>query len=655
MIGAKNFLFHSTMILALLALLLDSGLAQNRRSLLQQSYPETMLDQVLMGRDDWRPFPKWAERQAWVSLPAAVQAELVQRGEGYLQYSWPELPAVLFLQFARTGNRENFQNAQFQRRTTLTSLVLAECIEGRARFIDDIINGIWVICEESFWGLPAHLGMQKQGVGLPDVTEPIVDLFANETGSLLAWTHYLLRQPLDQVSPMICQRIEVEVTRRILQPCLERNDFWWMSFRPMVTINNWNPWNNSNWLTSLLLLEPDAARRVVAVKKIMQSLDRFIDSYPDDGGCDEGPGYWNRAAGSLFDCLELLHSATNGAVNIYHQPLIAEMGKYIYRAHIGGRYFVNFADAPAKATIESDLVHRYGQRIGDVPMMEFAAYMDSLQRGHGRNFEGSIGRQLAAIFNFANLSATRPRPPLPQDTWLPGNQVMVARDAAGSSDGFVVAAQGGHNDESHNHNDVGNFIVYLDGQPLIIDVGVETYTRKTFSAQRYEIWTMQSAYHNLPTVNGVMQQEGRNFAAREVQYEATDDHAQLRLDIAGAYPVNAGITHWIRTIRLNRQREVEITDAFDLQQATSQIELTLMTPCQVTSDQPGRLILTHGNSPTATRAHITFDDSRLTPSIETITISDANLKKNWGHRIYRVLLKSTAPRKRDAWKLQISR
>ncbi len=88
----------------------------------------------------------------------------------------------------------------------------------------------------------------------------------------------------------------------------------------------------------------------------------------------------------------------------------------------------------------------------------------------------------------------------------------------GSARGLTVAAKGGHNDESHNHNDVGEFVVYCDGKPLLIDAGVETYSRKTFSPQRYEIWTMQSAYHNLPTIDGVQQAPGAAFAARDVTY-----------------------------------------------------------------------------------------------------------------------------------------
>src|SRR5437868_14155296 len=71
---------------------------------------------------------------------------------------------------------------------------------------------------------------------------------------------------------------------------------------------------------------------------------------------------------------------------------------------------------------------------------------------------------------------------------------MAARSVPNSAQGLYVAAWGGHNAQSHNHNDVGNFIVYGDGKPVLIDVGVETYSAKTFSPQRYEIWTMQSAY-----------------------------------------------------------------------------------------------------------------------------------------------------------------
>jgi len=101
-------------------------------------------------------------------------------------------------------------------------------------------------------------------------------------------------------------------------------------------VNNWTPWICSNWLATVLILEHDPDRRARSVYKILECLDRFLDEYTDDGGCDEGPSYWGRAGGSLFDCLELAHFATNGKCDWYAHPRIREIGRFITRGHISG-------------------------------------------------------------------------------------------------------------------------------------------------------------------------------------------------------------------------------------------------------------------------------------------------------------------------------
>jgi hypothetical protein len=467
---------------------------------------------------------------------------------------------------------------------------------------------------------------------------------------LLSWTDYLLGLELDKVSPLVRERIAMEMDRRVLTPCLKRDDFWWMGLGPNVNrkMNNWNPWVNSNWLTSVLLLERDNGRRVAAVHKILRSLDRFLDSYDEDGGCDEGPGYWGRAGGSLFDCLELLHSACDGAINFYDVPLVGEIGRYIYRAHIYDDYFVNFGDASARNRIDGDLVFRYGRRIADEKMQALGAFA-AQERSAGRRGGGSIGRELPALFNLAVLSSAPASQPLVRDVWLPGIQVMAARLKEGSAQGLYLAAQGGHNGQSHNHNDVGNFIVYADGQPAIIDIGVETYSAKTFSSQRYDIWTMQSAYHNLPTINGVMQAAGREFAATDVVYRADDSSAEFSLDIARAYPREAGLRSWKRTVQLDRARNrVSLHDSYDLQKPAEQITFTLMTASKVMQPASGQLIL---DGPA--RVKILYDASLLRASTEEIPIQDARLKYAWGDRLCRILLRTDKPPARGEFSLAI--
>ena len=628
--------------------------APPQRRLLSSRFPLEKVASALVPRNQWHPFPTASDRTGWQSIPPDVRTALLADGEEHLGTGWPALPATLFLEFARNGNRSNYEGVRNRRRGNLRKLVIAECVHGDGRFLDDIVNGLWTTCEETWWGVPAHMGMQKAGRGLPDVNEPVVDLFAAETASLVAWTEYLLGPQLEKISPLLRERIYSEVDRRILKPNFDRIDFWWMGLDPKLSrsVNNWNPWINSNWLTSVLLLERDEARRGRAVHKILLSLDRFLDSYHEDGGCDEGPGYWFRAGASLFDCLDLLDSASRGAINVYDQPLIREIGRYIYRAHIFDNYFLNFADAPAKVNIAGDLVYRYGKRIEDEKMQGLGAFGASKQ-GVAVVRSDSIGRQLPAIFNVVNLRSAAPRQPLVRDVWLPGIEVMTARVSDGSERGLYLAAKGGHNAESHNHNDVGNFVVYADGQPVIIDVGVETYTAKTFSANRYEIWTMQSAYHNLPTIAGVMQPPGRNFAARGVRYRAGDDSVEFSLDIARAYPADAGLETWVRTLRLNRARgEVEIEERYALRKPANDIALTLMTPCTVAQGASGELMFTGPGlrSPVT----IQYDASILTPKTEEIAIEDSRLRSAWGERLFRVLLVSSKPPRKAEWRLRVS-
>ena len=620
------------------------------RNLLASAWPAVKLGAELAPRERFHPFPAISERAAWEAIPEDARAVLLAAGDAQLKKPWEVLPATLFLEYYRTGNRSHFEQVWNRRRQKLQDLAIAECVEGRGRFTDEIANGVWLTCEETFWGLPAHLGMQKAGTGLPDVNEPVVDLFAAETSALLAWIDYLAGNLLGTVSPLLPERIGLEIDRRILAPCLERDDFWWMGFGER-DVNNWDPWICSNWLTSALLEERNPERRRSAVSKVLRCLDNFLNSYADDGGCDEGPGYWGRAGASLFDCLELLYAATGGQCNGFTLPLVHEIALYICRAHIYKEWYTNFGDAPARVFADGDLIYRFGKRLGDQRLMDHGAFC-AFERDDKGIPGDTIGRQLPALFNLAELRKAPRAQALFRDAWLPGIQVMTARVREGSEEGLYLAAQGGNNGKSHNHNDVGNFLVYAGGAPAIIDVGVETYTAKTFSAQRYEIWTMQSAYHNCPTMDGVMQSAGRQFAAVEVSYHADARAAEIRMNLAKAYPPEAHLAFWNRTLRLDRTADtIEITDEYRLTQVVKVITLTLMTPCAAVVGAAGIISLP---MPSGDAVRVAFDARAFHATVEDIPIEDEHLRHSWGERLYRVLLRAAAPPLQATWSLRIT-
>jgi len=618
-----------------------------RRHLIASRLTEAKLASLLVPHSEWKPFPTLSDRAGWEALPAETRRALVEEGARQLKGEWRTLPATLFLEYARVGNRSRYESARNARRSRLRDLVVAECVEAKGRFLDEIVNGLWATCEESFWGVPAHLGAQRAGVGLPDVTEPIVDLFAAETAAQLAWTWYLLGPALDRVSKLVRPRLVTECRRRMLEPCRTRDDFGWMGLAANLNraMNNWTPWICSNWLTTLLLVEDDPRHCAADTAKIALCLDRFLDSYHDDGGCDEGPGYWGRAGASLYDCLELLRSASRGTIDFYRELLIRNIGRYVVHAHIHNDWYTNFADASAKVRPSGFLVWHYGRRVGDEDMQVLGAWLASRERAGGGLSE-SLGRALPALFWSAGLTQTPARQPLLRDAWMPGIQVMIARLAAGSAKGLYLAAQGGHNAESHNHNDVGNFMVYAEGEPLLIDAGVDTYTAKTFSSRRYEIWTMQSAYHNLPTVGGVMQGTGRQFEATRVSYRTGEDGAEMTLSLAKAYPKEAGIQEWMRTLRLDRRKnEVTVRDQYSLSKLPSEITLTLMSARE---PKPSAGVIDYGIG------RVAFDPKVFTVKVEEIKLEEGRLSAVWGARLWRTLLVAAQPPRQGDWTVRVS-
>lgn len=553
------------------------------------------------------------------AIPVKMRQSYVRYGEQYLGKSWTVLPWTVFAENKINGNRVNYEKLCFEKRRQLAALVMAEIMEGKGRFISDIIDGIGSFCEETWWGIPAHYSK-----AIPQAELQEVDLFNAETASLIAWTRYMLEKQFNRFSPDLCNRIDHEMERRLFDPAV-RGNYWWKTAGM-----NWNPWICSNWLTCVLICEKNEVRKTEAIAQIRKATQAFIDAYPEDGGCDEGPGYWDRAAASMFEVMRLLPDFSD------NDTKIKNMAAYAYKTYIGNDYCVNFADAHEnKAVQQVNIVYPFGLWLGDKTMREFGAYLgrqkDILDHpaalyDKSGNFP-TLGRELMFLHHIRDFMAEQPHEPSLKDVWLPNLQMMTARRG-----NLFVAMKGGHNGESHNHNDVGSFIVYANNEPLFIDPGVGEYTAKTFGKDRYDIWTMQSQYHNLPQINGVDQKDGRQYAAKVISHK--DD--QLCLDIAGAYPAEAKVKTWKRTVS-SAKSGITITEEYQLADYSRPTRLMFITP------DPDAL------------SHIHYDAHQLSASVEDISHQlDPLLQGIWGSKMYRIILtvKSTKTSNKIRYSIQ---
>jgi hypothetical protein len=643
-----------------------SGAAEalSPQNLLASTFTESFLAAHLQPADKWHPYPRWDDRAAWAKVPEDLRTPIVEQAEADQKAGWPAVLATSFLEYKRNGNRSRYEAQSFGRHSQLERLVLAECLEGKGRFVDDIVNGVWLICEETFWGAPAHLYMQKTGPGLYDITDPIVELFSAETGQLLAWTKYLVGAQLDQVSPLVSKRIVQETERRILKPARERNDFWWMGFEAntrTARLNNWTPWINSNLMVANLLLEEDPKLRIAETQRIIRSLDAYLNQYWPDAGEEEGAGYFSASPMCYFEAVSMLDAATGSATSILSNPFIDAMARYIINAHIAGDAYIDYGDAHVHAGPEGSLLYRYGKACHDEQLAAYGAfYANKRDLRHNTAANGrqrgvylpSMSRALPMLLEATELRGAKGEDVMVRDSWYPYMGLATARVKANSADGMYFAVQAAHNGRSHSHNDTGAYIVYQDGEPVAIDVGVEAYTAKTFSPERYDIWTMQSAYHNLPTIGGVQQHNGTEFAATDRKFTTDDNRAVYSFNIAQTYPKEAGVKSWVRTVTLDRKTDkVIVEENFELARAVP-VSLSILTPRLVTVNSGSMTLkLATGEGKAAA---IKFDAAALDPKVETIKLEDQGLRMSWGAEIYRILLNSKQPVTKGKWSYEFS-
>ena len=575
-------------------------------------------------------------------LPATAKSEIKRNADFALTMVWPVLSFSQFNEFKTSGNRVNYENNYFARRNKLNTLVIGELVSGDGKYLPEIVNGLGLLCEESTWALPAHMSLQKAGIGLPDSSEPIIDLFAGNTGMLLGWIKLLLKEELDGYSPLMVERVNAELKHRIFDPYINRDDFWWMGFGTRKRMNNWNIFINTNVLSAALLAEDDPNVRNIIIDKSFRSVDYFLKTYPADGGCDEGPSYWGIAGGALIEYIDLLSYFSQHKLDFSKNELVHNIGAYIYKVHIDNNYFVNFADAGAAVGQDATKIYKYGKLFNDHKLLEFSAYVRKVNNGEQNfdlgNVQGFIGA-LEIRDEFKDIKAFAPQP---KNSWLGDLQVLTARQEEGSANGLFFAAKGGHNGESHNHNDVGNFILYKDGTPVVIDAGVGVYTRQTFSSERYKLWYMQSAWHNCPTINGTMQKQGIDYKASSIKYNVSGTLASLSMDLASAYPTEAGVISWNRNFSFDQKKgSVTISEKYKLSRFKEAATVNFLINGTVALVNSGLLRI---RNPQGKTLSLVFNPDEFDYEIETRKIDDARLAVSWHNDLTRLVLRKKGKR-----------
>ncbi len=573
------------------------------------------------------------ENASFPSKDSEHGKHLIALADKALEAPIPFIFASKYRKFAENGDRTEFEGIYFPRRTLLVQLLVGEILQNECKYIDKIIDILYAILEETTWVIPAHNKPKACGemssqansdhadaLQLSDNYDGVftyIDLFSAETAAIISLVYHYIGDKIEKVVPkLVCDRIVYAIKQRITKPFTQYSDIWWMGFGDSEP-NNWNPWIVSNVLTAVMLTESDEVIRKNVLDKAFSCLDNFVDTYAPDGGCNEGPGYWGAAGAALFDALEIIYDATNGKANYFDNELIYNMLDYIRKVHITDNYFTPFADCAIKNYEKGlHMSVRMGIRTGNAPLRNFAlSITNTLPDTNESRFH--LYRLLKnIIFKMPEKETYTPQ----EFDALNDLQVAVAR----KKNGFTVAAKGGHNNESHNHNDVGNFIVYYDGEPFIIDIGAPTYTKDLFSSKRYTVFPTDSIYHNLPVINGLGQKNGREFEAD--RFEASEN--KITIEYQSAYKREANAKKCVREIVFG---ENAVTVNENVSYSGGEIVFNYyMSKKPVSHD--GNILLYDNGVKIACPEGFDF-------SIEEVKLEDAKLVANWnGNVLYKLVI-----------------
>jgi len=472
---------------------------------------------------------------------ATLYTDLKAYGERALKEPMPPLSFRLYRQFSDTGERKAYEEAYFDRRGRLAAVAMLALDTARPDALQALEEMLWDVCGEYTWCLPAHLG-----TGEVNQVKGNIDLFAAETVHMLAEIVTIHAEQLDR---LVIERIRFEAERRIFA-LLYRNQ---QKFHWQTADHNWSAvCGGCCGMAALLLLEDESTLRE-SISHTVSCMNAFLSGYGEDGGCAEGIGYWVYGFGYFTYYAEMLREYSEGELDLLVGSKIADIAAFPLRVHLSGGTYVNYSDSAEQEEIPSGLLSLLASRVGlqidlpfhiplltDDPCHRWAHLLRNVMWSDPPVYgdEGASG-QAERGFIFRNLG------------WMIAKGSLDSRDtkqANGAPLHVAISIKGGHNDEPHNHNDLGQFIIHCGGENILCDPGAGLYSQAYFAPGREQLFHISSSGHNVPLIEGQEQCSGRQAQAHVLEAKLAEGGGELNatMDLTSAYSGAASLAQYTR-------------------------------------------------------------------------------------------------------------
>ena len=568
----------------------------------------------LQGADEFLMAMPAEARAEWDGLPGDVRLRLTGRADQWRQKDVPPLSASSFISFSRAGVAADYEANRRVRRTMLRDLVLGSCVAPDGRYDLKLADVVWAICEESSWLLPRNnpITVGRKGLPLPDPYSHRVDVAVAETAADLALAAQMVTSRLDAVSPQLFERIEREIDRRVTRPFLSLNDMAWMCGPKSEALRCL-----AGCALAILTFERNDRQRWQCMRKAWTLFDRQLSAMPGDGSVPGGLDSWRAAAEPVMDMVMMVLSVSRGRVDVRREKQIQLLCHFPVFCHVAPNWFLNPGRHSMRPALDPLLLFRIGDYIGDSALCDLGVFLRREVDAAPPQQDQWLLHKAADLFNAPIMEREPVRPPFRRQGFFNAAQMMVARDEEDAVHGLALAAHGGGNGVIGSHPDAGDFVLFCEGEPVLIDAG----------------FLEDTMFHNLPLVGGKGQSLGASFGARDVTCRLEEDYAMLSMDLAAAYPPQAGVRAWQRSLIYERDAGVvQLMELFELT-APRDIEFGFLTPCRPELG-PGWAQL----GPVRLRW-----EKGLTGRCDPVPVPEGEARALWGDTLYRVSVAADEP------------
>jgi hypothetical protein len=546
--------------------------------------------------------------------------EMISYADKVLHEDSPKITFEMYRLFEKNGDRLTFENAYFERRKQVFSAVLAFILTSDKKYIPYIEEKLWEWCDLYSWELPAHFKMPKNKPEWDREPDETVALFSAETAFFFAEILSIIGKDIDE---LLAYRLEKEVFRRVINP-YKSNCYWWEDAKM-----NWSSVCAASVGAAAIYLIEDIEELSGIIQRVMKSMDIFIEAFDKDGLITEGLSYWSYGFSFYVYFAELLKERTAGKIDLLNEDSkikkIAELPQIL---QFPSGSFVNFSDSGSGKWVgDSGLFSRLEESLG----VSGYNYDNSLNiyNDHTSKWCGMARRLFWNSFEdkVQKASIKTGRFYFGESQWLVDRRITEKGSFA------AFAAKGGNNDEPHNHNDLGHFILHLNGMDIFTDIGSPEYVKEYFRDEtRYDFLASSSLGHSVPMINGKPQSFGKVHYAEVFKCEAVGVSTVFAIDLTKAYDCGELNTYKRKFVWNYEKLELTINDFFEFSNGGNEVKEAFITEVKPQLVESNKVIIDTEKA----SAELIYDE-KLECSIEQCFYNNHKGERSY---IYKVIFKA---------------